>query len=38
MRGSLSREVRQSLSLLFGSALTLGLWVGLALLVVRLLG
>lgn len=38
MRGSLSREVRESLGLIFGSALTMAALVGLGLLAVRLLG
>ncbi len=38
MRGSLGSEVRQSLGLIFGSALTMAVYVGLGLLAVRLLG
>jgi hypothetical protein len=38
VRGPLSREVRQSLGLLLGSAAALALYVGVGLLAVRFLG
>jgi hypothetical protein len=38
VKSPLLRELRQSLSLLIGSALTLGLYVGVGLLAVRFLG
>ncbi len=38
MRGPVSRELRQSLSLILLSAVTLAVYVGAALLAVRLLG
>ena len=38
MRGPLSKELRQSLGLLLGSAVTLALCLGVGLLAVRFLG
>ncbi len=38
MRGALSREVRQSLSLILLSAATMAVYVGLGLLAMHLLG
>ena len=38
MNGPLSREVRQSLGLLLGSAVALALYLGVGLLAVRFLG
>jgi hypothetical protein len=38
MKGPLFSEVRQSLGLLIGSAIALGLYVGVGLLAVRFLG
>lgn len=38
MKGSLGSEVRQSLGLIFASALTMAVYVGLGLLAVRFLG
>ena len=38
MKGPLSKELRQSLGLLFGSAVALALYLGVGLLAVRFLG
>jgi hypothetical protein len=38
MRGPLAREVRQSLSLIFLTAITMTVYVGLGLLAARILG